>query len=441
MTSAELLPVPMAQAATVLGRRPRVLIDLRSPAEFAQDHLHGALNRPLFDDLERAVIGTLYTRRSPDEAFDRARGMTLAKIAAYTDELARVAGWSTHGPDLAERVTRMTASGLAGLERGLAPLPAQPADDSVVLYCWRGGLRSRALIAFLRGLGHTEVLGIAGGYRAYRACVRARIAAWEAPPSFVLRGLTGVGKTLVLRALGELHPEWVLDLERMAGHRSSILGMVGLHPASQKLFESRLAERLERGFAGLCVVEGESRKVGDLILPQPVWNAVDRGIALELHTDRARRVQVLLDDYLTSEESRAQLAEQLPFLERRLGARWSGELVGRLRTGRESELVELLLEHYYAPLYRHSERDRAYTARFDSTDPHAAARDLARWIEARAEAIDAESRIPSAMDAENRTPSAMDAENRTPSATDAENRALSGRVEAGTTRGARSVAL
>src|SRR5262245_14667396 len=240
MTSAALFPVPMAAAAEVLEHRPRRLIDLRSPAEFAADRLPGALGVPLFDDLERALIGTLYARRSPQVAFEEAGARTRAKIAVFTARLAELCGWQLTACDLEQRVERLTALGIARLERELALAPARPGPGSVVLYCWRGGLRSRSVVAFLRGLGREDVLGLEGGYRAYRQEVRERIEAWRAPPSFVLRGLTGVGKTLVLRAVAELRPEWALDLEGMAGHRSSILGMVGLEPASQKLFESRL---------------------------------------------------------------------------------------------------------------------------------------------------------------------------------------------------------
>lgn len=381
MTSAALQPVPMAAPEAVLDAQPARLFDLRSPAEYAEDHLPGATNVPLFDDLERALIGTLYARVSPAAAFEEGRARARAKVAALLHELAQRCGWAQTHADLEARVDRLAATGLAGLERMLEPVPAAPSGRSAVFYCWRGGLRSRAMVALLRGLGHDEVVGIAGGYRAYRRCVRARIEAWSAPPSLVLRGLTGVGKTLVLRALGARRPEWVLDLEALAGHRSSILGMVGLEPASQKLFDSRLAVRLARGFGAVVVVEGESRKVGDVVLPEPVWRAIDRGTGIELVADQERRVRVLLDDYLTSERSREELSARLPFIEARLGASWSGVLVGLLESGREAELVRRLLAHYYDPLYRHSERGRAYQVRFDATDPVAAAEEIERWVE------------------------------------------------------------
>jgi tRNA 2-selenouridine synthase len=376
--------VPMADAEDVLRTDPARRIDLRSPAEHAADHLPGAVNVPLFDDEERALIGTLYARRSREEAFREGRARTRAKIVALTRTLSGLCGWRIPEEDLVQRVEQMTAEGIERLERDLMParVPARP--DSVVLYCWRGGLRSRSMVAFLGALGIDAAIGLEGGYRAYRRAVLAQLERWEPPPSFVLRGLTGVGKTLVLSAVAEIRPDWVLDLEGLAGHRSSILGMVGRVPASQRLFESRLAARIRRGFGRVLLVEGESRKVGDLVLPPGLWRAVDGGCALELTAPRERRVRVLLDDYLASEQSREELAERLPFVEARLGAKWSGELVTRLRRGEEAAVVEILLDRYYDPLYRHSERDKRYQARFDTSDPRRAADDVVRWIEGHA---------------------------------------------------------
>jgi tRNA 2-selenouridine synthase len=375
--------VPMVSVGAVRARPPRLLVDLRSPGEFDEDHLPGAVNVPLFDDAERALIGTLYARQSPAEAFAEGARCTRAKIAALVGELARLAGWEPAGAGLEARVEALCAHGIEGLEHTLAPEAGAFTPETVVLYCWRGGLRSRSMVAFLRALGRTDVCGIEGGYRSYRADVRARIEGWRAPESFVLRGLTGVGKTLVLRELARLRPTWVLDLELLAGHRSSILGMVGLAPASQKLFESRLAARFEAGLGPVCVVEGESRKVGDIELPRSVWRAIDEGVPLELVAPTERRVTVLCDDYLASPESRAELARQLPFIEARLGPEFAGQLVALLDAARERELVELLLARYYDPLYRHSETGRSYQARFETSDPRASALAIAHWIEAR----------------------------------------------------------
>jgi len=159
--------------------------------------------------------------------------------------------------------------------------------------------------------------------------------------------------------------------------------MVGLEPVSQKRFDSRLLERLSQGFPGPCVVEGESRKVGDVIVPKSCWEGLSSGINLELVAPMEVRVQVLRADYLREEQNRVQLGRQLPFIEERLGkVKWSGRLVGLLGNGQEDELVRLLLEHYYDPLYRHSEVNYAYATRVDTSDVGRAAAEIIDWVEA-----------------------------------------------------------
>ena len=118
-----------------------------------------------------------------------------------------------------------------------------------------------------------------------------------------------------------------------------------------------------------------------MVLPAPVWEHLQAGVDLELFASVERRTDVLVEDYLARPESRGELARQLPFLEERLGKRFHGELVGLLERGRERELVALLLERYYDPLYRHSESRHDYRARFDATDPAAAAAAIVAWIE------------------------------------------------------------
>lgn len=366
------------------GRSDLVLVDLRSPGEFAADHVPGAQNVPLFDDDERVLVGTLYRRLGQGPAFEAGVRITIQRVAALAARVASLARIDLpEGVGLEERVRALTAGGMQALEARIGPGERAPLPErGLVFCCWRGGLRSQSVTALFRSVGVESAVFVEGGYKAWRAHLRARITEWAPPPSFVLRGLTGVGKTLVLRELEHLRPGWTLDLEGLAGHRSSILGMVGLEPVSQKVFDRRLFERIERGFPGPLVVEGESRKVGSVVLPESAWAAVDRGTALELVAPLQRRIEVLIDDYLSEPGSREELARQLPFIEQRLGARkYDGLLTGLLESRREEELVELLLEKYYDPLYTHSERDRRYAVRIDSSEPEAAAAEVAAWIE------------------------------------------------------------
>jgi len=385
MPATRTIPIPAVEAAAVLAARERTVVDLRSPKEFAEDHVPGALNVPLFDDVERAVIGTLYVKRSPDAAFAEARERTVENIGALTAAIAQAAEWDVPDVDLRARVRELTEPGIASMEGALTVEAAgDPQPGAVVLHCWRGGLRSRSVVALLRELGLERAVMLTGGYKSYRAEVRRRLTGWSAPATYVLRGLTGVGKSLVLREVERLRPRWTLDLETLAGHRSSILGMVGLAPCTQKTFESRLLRRVSSGFPDRCVVEGESRKVGDVVLPERVWEAVSSGVAIQLVATTETRVRNLIEDYLAHPENRAEIRAQLPFIEERLGRRkWNGVLVGLLDRGEEEELVARLLEHYYDPLYRHSEKGRSYVLRVDAGDPERAARELVDWIDGR----------------------------------------------------------
>ncbi|QDU82953.1 tRNA 2-selenouridine synthase [Planctomycetes bacterium Pla163] len=360
------------------------IVDLRSPSEYALDHLPGAINVPLFDDDERAVVGTLYRQRGPDEAFERGIEIVVAKVRELVDAVGSAIGHAAVRDGLEERVRRIAAGGTEGLGGRLetSELDELPAD-AVLLHCWRGGMRSRSVAALLRELGWPVVL-LEGGYREYRRLVHARVGELEFPAAFVLRGMTGVGKTLVLNALERRLPGSTVDLEGLADHRSSILGMVGREPRSQKTFETGLCLRVADGFpTGWVAFEGESRKVGDIVLPDAVWKALTGGTSITLTTSTERRVQVLCDDYLATPGSRAELLQQLPFIEGRLGERWKGELCRLLETGREHELVEILLERYYDQRYGHSEKRHPVAHTVDSTDPEACAAEIAAWIAAR----------------------------------------------------------
>lgn len=382
--------IPTVAAERVESLRDAVIVDLRSPAEFADDHLPGAHSVPLFDDAQRAVIGTLYKRRSPDAAFDEGRRIVREHIEPLVARIGELAGWSVASGDLAARVEAMTEDGLEPLAARLATHACErPPERPVVLHCWRGGLRSRSVIAFVRALGLERAVGLDGGYKAWRNHVMATLGAWRAGgPAFVLRGLTGVGKTLVLREIEALRPGWTIDLEDLARHRSSLLGMVGLEPCSQRMFEGRLARRLgeraPRAHGAPVVLEGESRKVGDAVVPAPVWAALEGGTDLELTADVALRVRRLADDYLATPDARTELARQLPLVERRMKlAVPRGTLVELLERDAIDELVRTLLEHYYDPLYRRSEERHDYAATFAVDEPRACAERIVAWIEAR----------------------------------------------------------
>jgi tRNA 2-selenouridine synthase len=379
--------LPTITAAEMLAARDALVIDLRSPGEFALDHVPGAHNVPLFGDAERALIGTLYRKTSPAAAFEAGRRITAAHVCELVRAIGERAGWTLAHPGLEERVLAMTANGIDGLAARIACTPASHVPRAaLVLHCWRGGLRSQSVAALLRSLGLERAVVLEGGYKSYRAQIVRELDAQTLPPFFVLRGLTGVGKTLVLRELERVHPHWTLDLEDLAQHRSSLLGMVGLAPCSQKLFESRLAARMRCGSPAFLVVEGESRKVGDVVLRAALWSALERGVSLELVAGEDRRVEVLVNDYLRDHRHRGELMRQLPKIDERMVRKVGAEsLTSMLARGAVDELVRLLLERYYDPLYRRSQRGKRFAARFDAADPARAASEIGAWIERRRE--------------------------------------------------------
>lgn len=374
--------IPTVGVPSVLGGG-NVVVDLRSPAEYAEDHIPGAVNVPLFDDFERAVIGRLYRQHSPQAAFEAGVERVTARVASLVEGVAACTGWrQPPTKDLHGLVADMCEAGIDGLERAATARSVPLSTGAVVFHCWRGGLRSRSVVALLRTLGLDTAVALDGGYRAYRRRVVAELGAWSGGRSFVLRGWTGVGKTLVLAAVERLRPGWTVDLEGLADHRGSVLGGVGRAPRSQKQFDGALARVLRHKQPDIHVLEGESRKVGDCQLPDAVWRAVDGGTAIWVDAPLERRVALLMDEYLRDDASRRELAARLPFLEQRLGpVKWRGVLVEMLERGREAELVEVLLERYYDPRYRRSERGRRYAVRVAGHHPDHAAQTVVEAIE------------------------------------------------------------
>ena len=372
--------LPTFSCETVLAGRARI-VDLRSPAEFARDHLPGAESVPLFDDQQRAIVGTLYKQESPAAAYEAGLRMVEGEMGAKLEQILqrRVAPeeWGERFQELAAALRQqMREPGvLLDGDAKLDELGEQP----LILHCWRGGMRSQSVALLLRALGETQVGFLAGGYKEYRTWVMEQLAAYQESDFqlIVLRGATGVGKTEILRALELRCPGSTLDLEGLAGHRSSVLGAVGLQPVSQPTFESALLQRLQELGGQPVYVEGESRKVGDAILPEPLYRAMQSAPQLKLEAPVAARVELLGRDYLGEAvldgepdgERLEACAAALDGLRTKLGEARVDALQRQLRSGAWREVTESLLHEHYDPLYAHGERDRDYRATLDATAP------------------------------------------------------------------------
>jgi len=294
------------------------IIDVRSPAEFADDHIPGAINCPVLDDAERVLVGTLYSQQSPFEA---------RKVGAAL---------------VAKNIARHLETQFSGYPKAWRPL----------IYCWRGGQRSGAMSIILNQIGWAAHK-LEGGYKAYRRHVLQQLEVLPAAFSFhVLCGPTGSGKSRFLQALRNTGHQ-VLDLEALAQHRGSVLGQLPEAPQpTQKWFETSLLHTLaQMNPARPIYVESESRKIGRLSVPASLLQAMHNGHCLSMATPESVRVKALLEDYPHFTGNKGLLEKQLEFLQP-FHARETLEAWRKLiAVGDFPALVASLLEQHYDPAY------------------------------------------------------------------------------------------
>ena len=302
------------------------IIDVRSPGEFACDRIPGAVNLPVLSDAERAEVGRLYVQVSRFDARRLGGAMVARNVAAH-------------------------------LETFFAPLPEHA---RFLLYCWRGGQRSKAMATILHAVGWNVTL-LAAGYKGYRAHVREALE--RLCPQLqcrILTGLTGSGKSRVLRHMAE-RGQQVLDLEDLGCHRGSLLGdEPDTAQPSQKMFESLLLQQIERFDLSHPVwVESESKRLGRLWLPEPLWQAMLRAPVHELHVPAAARAAFLLREYPHFTAAPDALMEKLETLREPCGSARIESWRAHIRAGEWPQFVCSMLEHHYDPGYL---RNRKFAA-------------------------------------------------------------------------------
>ena len=297
------------------------IIDTRSPAEFAEDHIPGAISCPVLDNEERARVGTIFKQSSPFEAKKLGAALVARNI-------------SVHLEDTFKEKTR---------------------NWKPLVYCWRGGKRSGAMVHILREIGW-DARAIEGGYQAYRRHVVDSLSTLPRKFSFkVIHGVTGSGKSRLLRSLGAAGAQ-VLDLEDLAAHRGSVLGNLPERPQpSQKMFESLLLQSFGTlDSAKEIYVEGESRKIGQLQIPAALIERMRASECLLLQTDNATRVTLLLEEYRHFFAEPAALGAQLDCLVALHGREKVGDWKALANAGKWEALVARLLEDHYDAAYRRS---------------------------------------------------------------------------------------
>lgn len=293
--------------------RSHVLVDVRSPAEFTAGHIPRAVSIPLFTNEERADVGTIYKQVGRDQALQR--------------------GLEYVGPKLADFVTQ-----------------AREASQGrpLLLYCWRGGMRSASMAWLFRTAG-LDVATIAGGYKAYRKDVHGVLSApWDLR---VVAGYTGSGKTHYLHSLAE-QGEQVLDIEGICRHKGSSYGALGEQPQPTTEHAMNLMADVLGGFDRTLPVwvEDESRKVGHVVLPDALFERMQRSTIVMLDVPLDIRISNLVQDY--GAYARADLIEATERIRKRLGGEQCTAAVDAIRAGNLVRAVQIVLE-YYDKAYGH----------------------------------------------------------------------------------------
>ncbi|SFK48579.1 tRNA 2-selenouridine(34) synthase MnmH [Shimia haliotis] len=301
------------------------IIDVRSPAEFAEDHIPGAINLPAMSNDERARVGTIYVQEDPFKA---------RKIGAAI-------------------VSRNMAHHLEG------PLADREGAWKPLVYCWRGGQRSGSVAIILKQIGWRADT-VEGGYQAYRRLVSRALYSSDMPcPVVVIDGGTGTAKTRLLHHLAQQGAQ-VLDLEGMAEHRGSLFGSVGDRQPSQKAFESRLAMGMARLDPTRPVyVEAESSKIGRLIIPPTLWQAMIQAPNLRLTAPLAARTNHLLTAYPDMLDDADKLDAVLEQLARYHGHEQVADWRALAAAGTFETLAEQLIKTHYDPRYTRISRAHA----------------------------------------------------------------------------------
>ncbi|MAG77952.1 tRNA 2-selenouridine(34) synthase MnmH [archaeon] len=295
-----------------------MIVDVRSPIEFKEDHIPNAINIPLFSNEERAIVGTIYKKEGKDDAINKGLEFLSPKL-----------------PEMIKQYKELK----------------QP----ITIYCFRGGMRSNSIASLLKSLGF-KVKVLEGGYKTYRKKVRDELENFKIKPKiYVLYGLTGSGKTEILNQLNNS-----LDLEGLAQHRGSVFGDINLKPNSQKMFESLLLKKLnELQKEETIFIEGESRKIGKVQIPLAIWQQMQKAKKIKVVNSIQDRINRIDKEYCNKIDIDL-FSSKLDQIEKYLGKKKVVDLKLLLKENKLKEFIKILLLNYYDKLYAHTVDSKEY---------------------------------------------------------------------------------
>jgi len=313
--------IPKIEAETLFAEaKNRVILDVRSPGEYAKGHIPGAHSFPLFTDDERAQVGTLYTQSGRQAAF--------------------FAGLDFVGPKMSLFVKKALQ---------IAP------KKQLLIHCWRGGMRSASMAWLLQSAGFDVVI-LEGGYKKYRSHIRQ---AFSAPANIlILSGMTGSGKTDILNEMKKKGVQ-VLDLEGIANHKGSVFGHIGqLQQPSSEQFENNLAKRWnEFDYSRPVWIEDESRNIGKVQIPETLYHAMNKAVVIRIDLPVQYRIDRLITEYADIDDDA--IGQSLLKIKDSLGLKNVQDLL-QLLSSKNYQGFALKILTYYDESYDYSLKRKAF---------------------------------------------------------------------------------
>lgn len=327
-----------------LKEKNAILIDVRTPKEFELDKVPNSVNIPVLLDEERVLVGTTYVQESKEKA--KKLGVEFI---------------SKRLPEIFEQIQELSKK-----------------YSKLVFMCARGGMRSSSITSLFGSLGY-KVAKLEGGYKAYRDFIIANIPQLNQNFKYiVVHGRTGVGKTKILNKMIDLGVS-VLDLERIAAHKGSFFGALGEKlPQSQKRFDGEIFEFLRTCKTKYIVVESESKRIGNVYIPESVYSSMTAGQHLFIDTNIPNRLDVLLEDYTNVSEN--ELEECIMKVARYVSKEKTANYLQLLHEKKLRELGEILIKQYYDPLYEVSIDKHKFELSLYYTDMDECAKQLSNYF-------------------------------------------------------------
>ncbi len=283
------------------------IIDVRSPGEYAEGHIPGAVNLPLFNDVERAEVGTLYKKQGKQAAIERGLEIVGPKMAGFVRD--------------ARKISR---------------------NGKLLVHCWRGGMRSESMAWLFERTG-IECYLLSGGYKAYRNFQLEKVG--DLPHLIVLEGHTGSGKTEILKNLNALG-EQIIDLEGLAHHRGSVFGGIGQleQPTTQQFQNNLFAQVFALDKSRRVWIEGESQTIGRVFLPDPLWQKMNLAEIVAIEVPRQDRINRLVCEY--GSLPKEQMHSAIISISKRLGETRTREISNDYLDENLALVADKLLEYY-----------------------------------------------------------------------------------------------